>query len=303
MLRHAKHFGTFAIGRACIPRTGRDVQLRPVSGREALGAASKPESDGPEPRTGRPVARAPKSPFAPLGLRFNPFCVLDGDELLGTLLDEEIWERARGWLAGGAAVIEFVGDRGWGKSTHMRVLQEIARRAGTPTAWTYVELGQRTLPRLPSPPAIWFIDEADRLSPRARRGVLRRAARGAQRLVIATHASAARECAACGAACLSVPLVPVEAAGIERFMHVRCAAARRADAPSVSVPRLEPAAAAALLQGSGGSLREVEATLYEVFRRLTQRAPVPPAITEADVRSAADAVQRTTTITQGTGRD
>ena len=110
-----------------------------------------------------------RAPYEHLGLFWNPFGCAPArlwSTLCVTAIDlDALAERLR---APGFAVV-FRGHAGRGKSTHLRALH------GRFAALPYTYLDPDASPRTPIPRApVHFVDEVQRLDPRARRRLFRR---------------------------------------------------------------------------------------------------------------------------------
>ncbi len=225
--------------------------------------------------------------FPDIGLRANPFRVLEPGELVQTLIEPALLERAAEWLASDTAVIEIVGERGWGKSTHLDVLRHVgAQRSDWQWHSTYVPPDAT---RVAWPPAcdVWCIDEAQRISQRQQARIVTSAGQGRFRLVVGTHVSLRPMCDASGVSCRSIELRAVDAGNLRRFIERRVeAAALIPDAgPATSAQAVE------LLQRyATGNLRTVEELLYEVYQSAAESGQLTRRITAEDVESAARAV-------------
>ncbi|MBN2446946.1 MAG: hypothetical protein JXO22_09480 [Phycisphaerae bacterium] len=225
------------------------------------------------------------NPFLRVGLRANPFRVLDPDDVPAVLLDPALPHRMREWLGTGTPVIEFVGERGWGKSTHLHVLRQVAQEFGSSWRYSYVPPGKARVARPAQLAGGWCIDEAQRVNRRRLAGIICDAGAGQFRLALGTHVSLARLCATSGVECLSVMLRPADEPTIESF------ARHRIDAVALALPfefAIEPAALAALAERSAGNLRMAEALLYEIFQSAAHARQTPHCITRGDVLGARD---------------
>ena len=194
-------------------------------------------------------------PFSHLNLCRNPFgevppeqrgrlAIVDIDPYLARL-DEP------------GFVVEFLGDSGRGKTTHMRAIWNHFRDAPflqVPEAAKRVDV-----PRA----AVVFVDEMQFLPERQRRRLLGQSAS----FVIGTHDSFTHEYARAGLDFESVPIGGVDEALVEQMLARRIEWARRGPGP---VPTIKDAAVAALIELHGDDLRAIEHHLYEVFQDLEE---------------------------------
>ncbi|WP_153557249.1 hypothetical protein [Roseimaritima sediminicola] len=193
-------------------------------------------------------------PFAGLNLRHNPFgeCApRQRAELAVVSLDR--------WLAvleGPQPALQFVGDCGRGKSTHL-----LAMRYALPDAAYVYFPEQGPLPSVPEG-AVVLIDEAQRMPCRVRRTTLRRRVP----LVLGTHVDLRRVLRRYGYAVHTVRVdTLIDAPSLTRIFNRRLEAARLDDRRAV--PRIATSEAARLHGRFGSDVRAMEEYLYERFQR------------------------------------
>ena len=194
-------------------------------------------------------------PFAHLNLRKNPFGEVPAAER-GRLAVADV-ERFVEPLESGLFAVEFIGDSGRGKTTHMRALWD--RFAGAP----FIKVAEHPEGfSAPSAPVV-FVDEAQFLERSTRRELFDRGAS----YVIGTHESLAGHFEQAGLDYESVHLAGVTPDKLEGIIDRRIEWARRG--PGV-VPQVSLAAVEALIERHGDDLRAIEHHLYEVFQSLEE---------------------------------
>ena len=194
-------------------------------------------------------------PFAHLNLRCNPFGELSPADRASTAVVEiACWVP---WLAVDRRALQFVGECGRGKTTHL-----LALRPRLPQA-AYVYLPEEGgCPPIPQGRPL-MIDEAQRLPGRIRRRLL---ASGAP-LVLGTHVELSRPLRHWGYQVHTVHVAAgLNAQRLTAILNRRIEAARLAVGP---VPELRPADADVLLARWGNDIRSIEGFLYE---RMQQHA-------------------------------
>lgn len=210
-----------------------------------------------------PARRARPGTYEHLGLFWNPFGEVpaaDWPALISTTLALD--PLAEALRAGGVALV-LSGRMGRGKSTHLRALHA-AHFAALP----YTYLGAEASPRTSIPAApVCFVDEVQRLGPRVRRRLFRRA----RSLALTTHSALAPELRP------RFRVIEHHIAGLDRgrlaaivARRVRWAARPGAEArvPEISAARLD-----ALLATHGDDLRAIQAALYDDFEALRREQP------------------------------
>ena len=187
-------------------------------------------------------------PFAHLNLRFNPFgeATASDRELLAVVEVDRFADLLR---RGGA--VEFVGDHGRGKSSHLLALHR--HFPGAP----FVKL-ERPMRVAPAP--ILFIDEVDRVTNRAALFARCRS------IALGAHASVASELRAAGHDVESVQ-VSADPVRLKAIIARRIEWARRGAGP---VPGVPDAAILALVDRFGDDVRAIEACLYDRFQELAE---------------------------------
>jgi len=195
-------------------------------------------------------------PFAHLNLRYNPFgeLPLDARPALA-ILDPEPYLR---FLKEPRAALQFMGDKGRGKTTHLLTL-----RALEPGPYLHLP-EEGPLPQVPLSEPLLYLDETQRLPRRVRKALYR----GPSRLVLGAHEDHAAELRRSGRPVTTVQVgASLTAARLALIVERRIEAARRAPGP---VPEIPPPALEALLARFGDDLRAIEHHLYERVQALEE---------------------------------
>lgn len=197
----------------------------------------------------------PSLPFAHLNLRRNPFGEIDRRtwaEL--AVVDVAAFVRR---LAEPDYAVQFLGEKGRGKTTHMLAILRHFPQA------VYVHIPEDRQPPVPHGNPL-LIDELQRLSRWRRRLLYRRKAP----LVIGTHIDYAQELRRAGYEVETVVLDgKLDAARLQSIVDLRIDHFRRGAGP---VPRVRPETVQSLLDRFGGDVRAIEASLYETFQELRE---------------------------------
>ncbi|RMG08495.1 MAG: hypothetical protein D6731_21835 [Planctomycetota bacterium] len=193
-------------------------------------------------------------PFAHLNLRYNPFgeLPLELRPSLAVLDPEPFLAR----LAPLRAALQFLGEKGRGKTTHL-----LALRSARPGV--YVHLPEDgPLPAVPLDAPLLYLDESQRLPWRLRRALFA----GPSRLVLGTHRDHRRALRWAGRPVVTVKVGDaLDETRLREILERRIEAARRGPGP---VPRLTKRAIERLLARFGDDLRGIEHFLYERFQAL-----------------------------------
>jgi len=153
-------------------------------------------------------------------------------------------------------VVQFLGDAGRGKSTHLRAIH--ARVEGAP--FVYFGEGER-FRRVPRAP-LAFIDEAQRMHHWLMRAVFV----PSRSFVIASHEDLSGRLERAGFLVRSVEVATTEPPRVGAILARRVEWARRGPGP---IPTFSDGAVRALQVRFGDDLRAMEDHLYDVFQRLT----------------------------------
>jgi len=188
-------------------------------------------------------------PFAHLNLRFNPFGEAGLDER-APLAVVELPPLGQG------EVVQFVGDCGRGKTTHLLALR--ARHPGA--VYERLDEGQdRCRGPIPST-RLFLLDEAQRLRP----SLLLRLLGREGPLALGTHADLS---AAAGRPLLTVQLSGLDVPRLRAIVERRIAWARRRTG---LVPVVPDSTLQALIGRHGDDLRAIEGTLYDAFQGMKE---------------------------------
>lgn len=195
----------------------------------------------------------PALPFAHLNLRCNPFGEVElADRADLAVVDVEAYVDR---LRQSNFAVQFIGEKGYGKTTHMLALLRHFPAAA------YVHIGEGERPALPDSNPL-FVDEIQRVPFRRRWRTFRRPAA----LVLGTHRDFQFELKAAGREVITVrPADALDCQRLLRILNRRIAWARRAAGP---VPRVTSETAQELLGRYGSDVRAMEAALYDRFQEL-----------------------------------
>jgi energy-coupling factor transporter ATP-binding protein EcfA2 len=191
--------------------------------------------------------------FSHLNLRFNPFGEPSDHERAGLA-----WVATRDLEAG--ETIQFVGESGRGKTTHLMAL------AARHPAAVYEKLqeGQDRWTVEMAEGVPFLLDEAQRAHPRRLRALLR----SGRAVALGTHADLS------ALAPRPIRTIQVGGVGLSQIGAIvarRIEWARRSAGP---VPSLSAAALAILVAKHGDDVRSLLGELYDVFQTLTEVGPV-----------------------------
>ncbi|MEM7168216.1 MAG: hypothetical protein AAF581_22405 [Planctomycetota bacterium] len=191
-------------------------------------------------------------PFAHLNLRFNPFGELLPEERgrlavvdLGTLPTE---------LAGTRVAVQFLGNHGRGKSTHLLALHQHFPSAA------YTQLHHGDTPDFQRA-HVQFIDSFDQLARRRRRAVYR----VSESIAFTTHEDLSNELERFGYRCRTHVVGGHSPMLVREIVQRRIEFARRDPG---AVPHVSDDDIRVLTARFGDDIRALEGHLYEVFQRL-----------------------------------
>jgi len=219
-------------------------------------------------------------PFAHLNLRHNPFGELPLNEWaeavvpdLDTAALTERLRRGASAAFGQGVVVQFLGRRGRGKTSHLMALRRhfpaapyrhFPEEGPAPNALAAVF----DAPDLAAAPVL-FLDETQRIPRRIRHALFRHVGGHGHSLVIGTHKNHRRQIRAAGLELLTHEVRGLAPAKLLAVCERRFALAARCPPPA-AVPRLGPGAAKALIERHGDDLRAILSDLYDVVQRLDQ---------------------------------
>jgi hypothetical protein len=194
-------------------------------------------------------------PFAHLNLRRNPFGELSAEEV-PSLAEVEIDAIAPG-LADPRFAVQFIGEKGYGKTTHL-----LAIRARFPGAG-YVHIPEGTRARIPRGSPL-LIDEAQRMTRLQRWSVFRSRAP----LVLGTHFDFHEALIRAGRRVQTIDvgrrMTPQR---LHSLLNARVRWVRRREGP---VPAIRPQTASRLLRQFGPDVRRIQQELYVTFQTLSR---------------------------------
>jgi hypothetical protein len=201
---------------------------------------------------------APLLPFSHVNLTRNPFGELTSAETVHVALLEP--QDALRFLESPKTCIQFIGEKGRGKTTH---LLDLCQRI--PDA-VYVHYEEASRPQIPQG-RILVLDEFQRLNWRKRRQAYRRA----QTLILGTHVNYATEIDRAGfrLRTIEVPL-KLDPQRLQQIVQLRIEAFRRNEG---AVPFLRLEEADLLLRMHGSNLRSILHHLYHCLQ--DQQSPGP----------------------------
>ncbi len=208
-----------------------------------------------------------RSPFTVYNLYRNPFGELTRAERaeLAVVEDMDAWLAA---LADSRTAIQFFGDCGFGKTTHLLAIE---KRLAIAAYVYYPETGSR--PALPRQRPV-LVDEANRMGWRQHGRLLL----GAGPIVIGTHVDYSWRLRRAGFQVLHVNVEqPKQPAWLAKILNRRVEASRVVE--GLPIPLIDEQFAEQLLAQFGSNLRRIEHFLYERFQLcISEQSPWPPAI-------------------------
>jgi len=198
---------------------------------------------------------APRLPYADLNLRQNPFGELTVDDW-AALAQVEV-DAIVAKLSDPKYVVQFVGEKGHGKTTHLLAL----RSRFTSAAYVHIPEGQRV--QIPTGNPV-LIDEAQRLTRWQQFSIFRPHAP----LVLGTHHDFTKRLRLAGRTVETIHVQQsTDVHKLHRLVNARIAWARRTDGP---LPSVTQQTAQELLQKFGPNIRGALHELYVTFQNLSQ---------------------------------
>ena len=193
-------------------------------------------------------------PFSHLNLRRNPFGEFTQTERIDVaVVDIQAFTRH---LQEPNCVVQLVGEKGYGKTTHLLSLRSEFGTSG------YVHIAEGTRGQIPSGSPI-MIDEAQRLTFRQRWKLFRQHVP----LVLGTHRDFCIELRAAGRRVVTVHVQ--EATSVDRvhcLLNARIEHVRRG---SGAIPQVTRETSAALLEKHGPNIRSILHELFEVTQKMS----------------------------------
>jgi Cdc6-like AAA superfamily ATPase len=209
--------------------------------------------------------------FERIGLKWNPFRTVAAHEKADIYLPDlyQTVELARRVAESREPFIQVIADAGHGKSTVLAAVGDTLAKNVIASESKYLQPSLLTRAQIPDREVrVLILDEAERLTRRNLRNLIRWTERGG-RLIVSSHRdlygraygrSASRNSARRDAATIRLP--NVTATGLQEFFRARV----RWAASSEHFSELTTDGASWLLDASHGNLRIVEAILYEIFQ-------------------------------------
>jgi hypothetical protein len=197
--------------------------------------------------------------YAHLNLRWNPFGEIDPEEItqIAVVQVEQFVSR----LQHPGFALQFLGDPGRGKSTHLLALHTYFPQA------PYIHFQEKApIPEIPPAPLL-FLDETQRLPISLRKHLFSREAS----FVIGTHVDHSSEYRKAGLDYESIHLKGMTIDQLEMIIHRRIEWARRDPGPVPTIARSE---LARLITRYDDDLLAILARLYEEFQSLEEIADV-----------------------------
>jgi len=200
-------------------------------------------------------------PFAHLNLRFNPFGEIDiDDRARAAIIDYQPWVEKL--LKNEKFILQFSGDCGRGKSTHLHALKMHLQEHFPDTSYTYYP--EDETPRiLPKKSSLLILDETQRIPKRLRQKLWKRDCA----LIIATHEDHSQEFIQHGREFEHVALEGLSAEKLRRVLEGRLELARRTPA---ALPYFTEETIQNLIHQFGDDIRAIEHYLYDVFQTMKE---------------------------------
>lgn len=193
-------------------------------------------------------------PFFHLNLRRNPFGELTAAERTKLAIVE--FDAALQHLTLPRSVIQVVGEKGFGKTTHLLALAAHF----TENVFVYIPEGKRVA--IPAEGEPLFIDEAQRMTFLQRWQTFR----SQRRLILGTHTNFEQTMRRAGRSVLTIAADQfTDASRVQNLLNARIEFARRDMGP---IPGISQATAAELFRQFGSDIRGIEHSMYLTFQGL-----------------------------------
>ncbi len=198
-------------------------------------------------------------PFSHLNLRRNPFGEFSADDRIAMAcvdLAPAIAHLDAERAGGRAAVVQVLGDKGFGKTTHLLLLSAHYKNS----AYVYIAEDERG--RIPETGEPLLVDEAQRLTMLQRIRLFR----SQRTLVLGTHRDFTAQLERAGRKVLSLAAERhTTPERIFMILNTRIQAVRRNEGPT---PSVSMATVMRLHKQFGPDLRSLQHSLYEIFQKL-----------------------------------
>jgi len=193
-------------------------------------------------------------PFFHLNLRRNPFGELTAAERTRLAIVE--CDAALQHLKSPRSVIQVVGERGYGKTTHLLALAaQFAENA-----YVHIPEGQRAA--IPAQGEPLLIDEAQRMTFVQQWKTFR----SQRRLVLGTHSDFEPALRRAGRQVLTIAADQfTDATRVQNLLNARIESVRR---DAGSIPQISQGTAAELFKQYGSDIRSIEHSMYLTFQQL-----------------------------------
>ena len=193
-------------------------------------------------------------PFLYLNLHRNPFGELTVAERTRLAIVE--CDVALQHLKSPRSVIQIIGEKGYGKTTHLLALAaQFAENA-----YVHIPEGQRVA--LPATGEPLFIDEAQRMTFMQRWQTFR----SQRRLILGTHTNFEQTLRRSGRQVLTIAADQfTDASRVQNLLNARIEFTRREAGP---IPKITQATAAELFRQFGSDIRSIEHSMYLTFQQL-----------------------------------
>ncbi|MEZ6035033.1 MAG: hypothetical protein R3C17_18215 [Planctomycetaceae bacterium] len=193
-------------------------------------------------------------PFSHLNLRRNPFGELTAEERTALAVVEI--GPALQHLKQPRAAVQFVGEKGYGKTTHLLVLASHFAHG------TYIHIPEGRRVTIPSVGDPLLIDEAQRLT-KIQQWLIFRSRR---RLILGTHEDFEQSLCRADRPALTIAADRFTNEGrVHTLLNARIQFARRADGP---IPSVTLQTASRLFTQFGSDIRSIEHSMYQTIQLL-----------------------------------
>lgn len=193
-------------------------------------------------------------PFAQLNLRRNPFGELTTEERVAVAV-VELSDAIR-HLAKPRGTVQIVGEKGFGKTTHLLALAQHFSNS----SYVHIPEGQRAIIPVTGEPL--FIDEAQRMTLLQRWQTFR----SDRRLILGTHTDFETPLRKARRPILTIAANQfTNELRVHTLLNARIHAVRRDDGP---IPSITICTASKLFAQFGSDIRSIEYSMYDTFQKL-----------------------------------
>lgn len=205
-------------------------------------------------------------PFAHLNLRFNPFGELDiDDRARAAVIDYQQWIDT--FLKTPNFILQFSGDCGRGKSTHLHGLKMHLQEHFPDVSYSYFAEDE-IVRSLPNKASLLILDETQRIPKRLRQKLWKRNCG----LILGTHEDHSQEFVKHGRVFEHVLLEGITEDKLRQVLEGRLELARRTSNTSIlnPIPYFTDNTLKKLIETFGDDIRAIEHHLYDVFQDLKE---------------------------------